>query len=422
MEPILEILPFHEAVAQERPDLALILNMIGNGTNVNEYDINGYTPLHLAVSQGNLRVIQLLLEHGTEISLKDFLSRRTSLGAAAYGMRRKSPDEIYDIYKFLLERGANCNEQDAEQHTPFLDALMFHSLKVIKLLLEHGADVRAVSGINETALHFAARNTNLDVIKFILDKGFDIECSTTRSGYSPLHFAVQFRNSEGCKFLLQRDAMVSRQTTNGITPLIIAVTHKSVDRGSGEMDQVNIVQILLDFGANVSEKTRSRSVLKIASMRNASEEVRNLLMRHVATMQSLSLTIDADDQQLINNKKCYRDYYQRCLQELENMKETKFYNNLSLFNILTESKKVIAAYARNQELVDALEGNDYESKFPVYYVWLKNRFDIEVKKQRLRSAAAKVLGDLFKLNDPLHPANQKIISYLSDEDLHFLVV
>lgn len=90
------------------------------------------------------------------------------------------------------------------------------------------------------------------------------------------------------------------------------------------------------------------------------------------------------------------------------------------FSTFLESKGVISGYARNEELVTALEGKAYEKCFPIHFTYLRNQFDAAVEKQRLRKSVARTLCDLFKMNHPYHMAIQKILSYMKDNDLKFL--
>lgn len=102
------------------------------------------------------------------------------------------------------------------------------------------------------------------------------------------------------------------------------------------------------------------------------------------------------------------------------MKKTIFYNNLSVYNILTESDSLILAYARNDELVKALEKIDGEKRFPMYFDSLNARLRDAVCMQKLRAAAAKVVEELFEFNDPFHVISENIVSYLNAKDLRRL--
>lgn len=99
------------------------------------------------------------------------------------------------------------------------------------------------------------------------------------------------------------------------------------------------------------------------------------------------------------------------------MKAAKFYHTVSIFDILIARGDVLSGYARNEELVKALEENEFDNNFPMYFSWLKKRFDYEVQRQKLWNAAAKILSHLFALNYPSHPVTQNILRYLTDEDI-----
>lgn len=129
------------------------------------------------------------------------------------------------------------------------------------------------------------------------------------------------------------------------------------------------------------------------------------------------MSIRKSDQQLIDNDDDYREYYEICMQELRDMKEAKFYNSVSVFDIFAGSKQMISGYAKNEELIEALKVGDCEKRFPIYFTPLIKRFYVEVSRQKLRKLAAKILGNLFEFNDPAHVVNQKILSYISDVDL-----
>lgn len=111
---------------------------------------------------------------------------------------------------------------------------------------------------------------------------------------------------------------------------------------------------------------------------------RNVFIRHVAKMKYLNLEVDKRDLQTIDNHEGYRDYHNRCLQEINSMEATKFYNN-SPISILLRKRKVISGHARNEEMMEAFKGRHYESKFPIYFDTLK-------MENRHRSKEAEVTG------------------------------
>lgn len=325
--------------------------------------------------------------------------------------------DVINIYELLLDNGADCNATDTYGNTPFFHALATRNMKIIRMLLDHGAYISPIlSHFGMTALHFAAKNSqNPDVLEFLLDRGLDIE-RTDYGGSSALHQAAEYENAAGCELLLKRGANIARADSEGQTPLILAIS--SFSQTSRKKPTV---EILVEYGASIADRAGGKSVLGIAAENDRCKSVRGCLVEHMAQMQySQSDLINNGDRQIIENKKCYREYFQECMQELEKMKNTKFYNNVCILNILIGSKKVISAYARNHELLEALEEKNYAEMFPVYYARLQKRFYIEVDKQKSLSNAANILSNIFKFIDPSNQVVQQILIYFKDEDLKLL--
>lgn len=319
--------------------------------------------------------------------------------------------------KLLLENGANPNQQTPEGVTPLLDFLLFTDrLEDIQLLLNYGADISAVDQRGNNALHYAARNIHSDIVEFlVLDHGFDVECNNHKN-QSPLHLAADRCNSTVCEFLLKHNAKVNRRDLRYRTPLFYTIRN-------GRRDAEVTAEVLLQYGAVLFDESTSWSALKTAD-EYSSDGMKLLIVRKLAEMKILDLSVSDDDRRLIENndvyKKYYEEHYKMLLQDVQEMKKTKFYKNVSIFNILMGSKKEICGYARNEDLVEALKEEDYENRFSIYFTSLMKIFHVEVKRQRSRKVAANVLSYLFELNDSSHPVIRKIVSYLRDEDLGYL--
>lgn len=307
-----------------------------------------------------------------------------------------------------MEKGADCNAQDACGLTPFAHALEMRRLDWVKLLLDHGADIAAVSSLGMTALHHASVNFVANVLEFVLNWEFDINARDSNNN-SALIRAVLRTNLKACEILLKRGAIVNQRGSRGLLPLDFAL---GVQFKYGA--EMIMVEVLLKYGAKV---TRGH-LTAAASGRNSG--IKKALMRHMAKLEFLNAGIEEDHRRLIENEDCYREYYRACVRERERMVATKFYDNVSVFDILTNSDQVLSGYARNEELVAVLKEKDPDHEFPIYFAGLKKRFYTEVKRQRLRMAAAKILCHLFALNDPLHLVTQQILFHLSDEDLEIV--
>jgi len=125
------------------------------------YDVNsqhkdhpyteGSTPLHVAVREGYPLVVAVLLEHGADGTLADYVGA-TPLHHAAR-LDRVAEAEL------LLVAGVDPNVRCHYEATPLHYAAKAGNLAVAELLLEHGADVNAVDDWARTPLDIAATYT-----------------------------------------------------------------------------------------------------------------------------------------------------------------------------------------------------------------------------------------------------------------------
>lgn len=379
---------FFFAIARQ-PETAR--RMIEDGADLNQLlETHPHpTPLLYALQNDQLHTAQLLIEHGANVLQKDAVGMTPLHVICSVRITGTSEEEKYNVCKLLLESGADYKSRDANGLTQLHYALSLRSLEVVKLLVDHGADITELDGYSQKALHRAATNPHVNVLEFILNQTFDIECSCSK-GWSPLHYAALCGNSEGCQLLLKRGANVNRRTGHGgnrsdeYTPLILAVGSHYDAAISG---RARTVQVLLDNGADM-EDDRGHSILKLAAysdrhqfganLKSYTEDAKFVLMRHVVRMEHMDLRLTEDDQRRVKKYRLYHGYYQFCKEELERMKGTKIWKDVSVFNILMDSKEAISGYARNEELMKALEGKDYDNEFPVYFTLLKKKFYAEV--------------------------------------------
>ena len=149
-----------------------------------EYDDR--TPLHIAATNGDIKMVRKLLEHGASIHKVD-----------KYG------------------------------GTPLLDAIRFKRKDVIRLLKESGGNIGPVTAGIATEICVAASNNDVVLLESWNLAGISLNVRNA-TGRTPLHEAVCALCKESVDYLLSRDIDVSLRDNLGHTALDNALRMKTV--------------------------------------------------------------------------------------------------------------------------------------------------------------------------------------------------
>ena len=84
--------------------------------------------MHLAASEGNLKIVEILLNHNFPIDTRT-LDNKTPLHIS-------TEKGFFDITKLLLDSGANLNLLDNDKHTPLHLACLNNHYELVNYLLE----------------------------------------------------------------------------------------------------------------------------------------------------------------------------------------------------------------------------------------------------------------------------------------------
>jgi ankyrin repeat protein len=270
--------PLHQASQNSRSGDADIVQLVrlllDNGADLHTRDNSGNIPLHFAASKGHLEVTRILLELKADV---DSLNSEglTPLQRASEGQRKG----YLDIMRLLLDHGARVNVHDNRRNTPLHFAASEGHLEVARMLLERKADVNALDDEGSNPLHQAShssRSGDADItqlVRLLLDNGADIH-ARDKNGNTPLHFAASEGHLEVARMLLERKADVNALNDKGLNSLHRA-SHSS---WSGDAVIAQLVQLLLDYGADLNTRDNSRNTpLHFAASKGHLEVARILL-------------------------------------------------------------------------------------------------------------------------------------------------
>jgi uncharacterized protein len=253
-------------IAATQKDVKILSSLIDQGAKVNdrtsspfvsneETVFSGTTPLMAAAANNRDENALLLIEKGADVKAT------AKNGVDALFIASANGDE--EIVKALLKKGADPKNKTTQEFTMkgkpvFLgaDALLAASdggyTGVVKLLLKAGADANTSTKNGTTALMAASEKRHLDVVKLLVAGKAEVNAKTTEryqigedvfpKGFSVLSAAAWGGNAEVVQFLIDNGADVNiKDDEYLIDPLFLAATKGYYD----------VAKVLIDNGADV---------------------------------------------------------------------------------------------------------------------------------------------------------------------------
>jgi ankyrin repeat protein len=222
---------------EQEQDMRAVRNAItADRAKLNAPDTQGNTPLHFAVLNNYLPLMDWLSERGVDPNTPGRYGN-TPLHLAISTDRTPGGAVILK----LLSMGADVNATNEYGETPLHLAASHGLTGTVHLLLKNHADVNRRARRGETALLYAARPEGYpETVLALIEEGADVN-AVDNVGMTPLHGAAMIGNVNVARVLLEKsNADVNRQTAAGYTPLHVAAL-------SGKAD---FVRFLLEKGAD----------------------------------------------------------------------------------------------------------------------------------------------------------------------------
>ncbi|UKZ61775.1 uncharacterized protein TrAtP1_003034 [Trichoderma atroviride] len=251
---------------------SIIKLLLDKGAEVDLKNKYGPILLRWAARGGHRGFAEWLIDRGVEVDSKSFsYGDLTPVSiASSYGNE--------DIFRLLLEKGANVEAKDDNGQMLLLFATKRRHKETIKLLLEKGANIDTKDNMGQTSLLLAIEERSIGIVELLLEKGADIEAKGNK-GRTPLlrAVAIGYPMEDGIKLLLEAGANTEAQDNDGWTPLLLALEAKTV----------RIANLLLEKGANIEAKdNEGRTPLLRATTIYENSEAIKLLLQYGADIEA----------------------------------------------------------------------------------------------------------------------------------------
>ena len=240
--------PFYEAI--RKSDEHTIALMIEDGFDVDFHEAAHIPPLIFSILHKKLNISHYLLEHGANVNIL------TSQGESALYVSIQLEDN--DMINLLLDFGAEITLKDTVDNPKLLalfnDAAISSSNEVscftsakqgdlvrLSLTCNKNHSLFKSSQYGHTLLHLATYSGNKELIIYLLNKGLNID-EEDNNANTALNIAVKFQNYDDIvALLIKRNATLDHKNAQSHSPLTTALRN----------GYAHIAKMLLDNGANI---------------------------------------------------------------------------------------------------------------------------------------------------------------------------
>lgn len=201
-----------------------VKGLLGRGANVSVRNItDGSTPLIIATQLNRLRIVQLLLEAGSNPNTEKNFSGLAALHIAVV-------NGFNSIVNELLSFFADPELKTMDGRRPLYLAAERNQYRIIKPLLDKRASVNSEYRVNGfTPLLAAVANGHLEATEILLIEKADTEKRNRSSGETALGMAAKYGHTEIVYALLESGARIEASDHQGSTPLMWAVRNNHID-------------------------------------------------------------------------------------------------------------------------------------------------------------------------------------------------
>lgn len=257
----------------QKQTLALLLD---SGADINAYSKTGITPVSIACENGNEKIVEYLLKHGSIINYINTKDETSPL----YKACQEGQDSII---KLLLTYGAEINYCQEGASLLYRACQKGHD-RTVQYLLTYGADINLRTEKGISPLYVALQEGHDHIVQLLFKRGADINLCD-EEGVSLLHKACQKGHNSTVQHLLNNEAEINLRTKTGISPLYIAC----------QEGNDSTIQILLSKQANINLCTENNESPLYVACKNGHYSTVKLLLENKSLGNNADIDLCRED-------------------------------------------------------------------------------------------------------------------------------
>ncbi|KAL3285379.1 hypothetical protein HHI36_019485 [Cryptolaemus montrouzieri] len=329
------------------------------GANANLKDIDGNTPLLIAVKHSKRDIAFALIDHNVDVTIADN-NRSTPLHHAV-------AHNWVDMVKLLLKRGANINATEKGG----ISALHLVSsnpayVQCLNTLLKHNANPNLRDIFGNTPLHQVCQLIYEENVRAILDHGGNPNAGNNK-GEVPLHRALEVGHKKTIITLLEYGTDVNTRTPEGT---LIEKAIQCVNRSMG------------------IEQTRAHRY-----------EIVLLIARFIIVRQVMNLYVHPDCLPSLNYndlKDQFDQIRKQCEEEYEKIKINKVGDSdVTYYTLMTAPTRTLLLYSRNPSIYEIMRKEIYMKRYPMFGNMIRSNFRVALQKREMYLKAFKIFNSIF---------------------------
>nr|XP_029722566.1 uncharacterized protein LOC109416384 [Aedes albopictus] len=237
----------------------------------------GFAPLHVAIEGDQRHIVQLLLEKGADVNIRDAklnsdtpISAKPPLHFSLFG--NKGAEDI------IIKGNVNIGALTHENCTPLHLACLNGHKEIVEILIRRKANIDALALENSTPLHLACLNGHKEVVEILIKEKANVDTLDERK-LTPLHFACHKGHKEVVEVLIREEANIDALAFENFTPFHLACLngHKEV------------VKVLIREKANIEALALENCTPLHLACLHGHKEVAEILIREKANIDALEL-------------------------------------------------------------------------------------------------------------------------------------